>query len=83
MFACPSNKDATEDTNDYVFVPWPDANVEGNMLVLFERQARHNGKRYVVAGHGVMRVDQAQFQAMLAETIEALNAQGIDFTWEE
>ena len=84
IFTCPSNKEPTEDTNDYVFVPWPDANVEGNLLVVFERQARHKGKRNVVTGaHGVMRVDEAEFQEMLARTIEALQAQGIEFTWPE
>ena len=84
MFICPSNKNAAEDANDYVFVPWPNADVEGGMLVIFERQAVHKGKRNVVTGgHSTMRVDEAQFQTMLAQTIEALNARGIEFTWEE
>ena len=85
QFICPSLDGDPETENDYVFVPWagPDE-ADGNVLVLFEKQANHNGRRNVVTGnHGVSRVTEAEFQNMLARTIEGLKAREIDFDWQE
>ena len=56
----------------------------GDLLVVFERKANHSGRRNVVTGnHAVQRVDEAEFQNMLARTIEGLKAKGIEFDWQE
>ena len=66
-------------------MPWPGLDdVDGNLLVIFERKANHYGKRNVVGGaHGVSVVGEAEFQEMLAKTMEALKAKGIEFNWKE
>ncbi len=85
LFLCPSVDGDPDKDNDYVFVPWPGLDdVEGDLLVIFERNANHNGKRNVIGGaHGVSVVSEAEFQEMLAKTMEALKAKGIEFNWQE
>ena len=85
IFLCPSVDGDPEQDNHYVFVPWPSLDeVAGNSLVLFESKANHDGKRNVVGGaHGVEIVDEVEFQERLAKAIEALEAQGIEFDWQE
>ncbi len=85
VFICPTLGGDPEKDNHYVFVPWPWPNqVDGNFLVIIERKANHSGQRNVVCGdHGVRNVSEAEFQEMLAETIEALKTRGIEFNWQE
>ena len=53
-------------------------------LVLFEKEANHNGHRNVcTGGHAVINVGEAEFQEMLTKTMEALKAKGIEFNWHE
>ncbi len=85
LFICPSVGGDPEKDNHYVLLPWPGPDdVDGNLLVLFESKANHNGRRNVVGGaHGVEIVDEADFQERLAKAVEALKAKGIEFNWQE
>ncbi|MCK4850535.1 MAG: hypothetical protein KAT11_04245 [Phycisphaerae bacterium] len=85
FFICPSVDGDPDKDNHYVLLPWPGPDsVDGNLLVIFERNANHNGRRHVIGGaHGVSIVSEAEFQEMLTKTIEALKARGIEFNWQE
>ena len=85
LLLCPSVDGDPEQDNHYIFVPWPGpGGGGGDLLAIFERNANHDGKRNVVGtAHGVTIVSEAEFQEKLAQTVEALKAQGIEFNWQE
>ena len=92
-FACPVvSGQATRSYIDYVMVPWPgpdsfreyDTVVKRDLLVLFERDANHNGRRSVAtADHIPTMIAEPKFRRKLAVTSEKLKEKGIDFQWHD
>ena len=92
-FICPAAGSKTgPNRNDYVMVPWPgpdsfqeyDAVAKRDLLVVFERNAHHNGRRSVAtADHIPTIIEEAEFRRKLGITIEKLKEKGISFQWSD